>query len=166
MTGKPWQQKLNFVTRSRHRLLTACVLLTLAAAQLFGLPRGYLCDCGGIAQLTGMDHCHGPHSAACHEHEDPCHKAEDHHGEEHLHDHDTDTHEHEPVIESLLAQAAGSSSSIAPPALDWVAVLPAWLGTPVIVSSSPPGRPPAQANAPPRSRSWPAILAHRIVLRV
>lgn len=154
------------MTHSRRQLLTACVLLTLAAAQLFGLPRGYLCDCGGIAQVTQMDHCHGPHSAACHEHETPCHEAEDHHGEEHPHDHDTDTHEHEEVIESLLAQATSGSSSLAPPSLDCVAVLPAWLGTAMSVSSMPPGRPPALATAPPRSRTWPAVLAHRIVLRV
>ena len=154
------------MTRSRHPLLTACVLLTLAAAQLFGLHRGYLCDCGGLAQVTQMDHCHGPHSAACHEHETPCHEAEDHHGEDHPHDHDTDTHEHEEVIESLLAQATSGSSSLTPPAFDFVAALPAWLGTAVIVAATPAGRPPAPAHAPPRSRTWPAVLAHRIVLRV
>lgn len=146
--------------RYRSPLLTACVLLTLAAAQLFGLHRGFLCDCGGFAQVTVMDHCHGPHSAHCHEHETPCHDSDDHHGDE------GDTHEHEELIETLLAQSADAQGSLVPPVIDLVSVLPAWLGTPVQVAAPPPGRPPATTAAPPRCRTWSAVLAHRIVLRV
>jgi len=34
--------------------------------QVFGGITGYLCRCGGEEVLTRTDHCHGPHSEACH----------------------------------------------------------------------------------------------------
>ena len=39
--------------------------------QVFGGITGYLCRCGGEEVLTRTDHCHGPHSEACHQEVEP-----------------------------------------------------------------------------------------------
>jgi hypothetical protein len=40
--------------------------LALLAAQVFGVARNYLCDCGGAPVQVSTDHCVGPHGAECH----------------------------------------------------------------------------------------------------
>jgi hypothetical protein len=51
------------------RLLAVLGLMALLGAQVFGLTRGYQCDCTGRVEWTAQDHCHGPHDAGCHEDE-------------------------------------------------------------------------------------------------
>lgn len=130
-------------------------LLAVGWAQTFGLHRGFMCDCGGVEQITQMDHCHGPHSAACHEDED--------HSIPHQHEEDDgDTHQHSALIESLLALKADSSqfASIAAtvPAVCYVVALPS-----VIQAELPASR---HLAVHPDGRRWPQVLAHTIALRV
>ncbi|MFN0077475.1 MAG: hypothetical protein ACKVY0_13475 [Prosthecobacter sp.] len=83
----------------RHQRLTLGLIALLAVgwAQTFGLHRGFMCDCGGVEHITQVDHCHGPHSNACHDVED--------HDIPHQHDEtDEDTHQHAVVTEALLAK--------------------------------------------------------------
>ncbi len=49
------------------RLLALLCLTALLGAQVFGLARGYRCDCAGLAVWTAQDHCHGPHGSDCHQ---------------------------------------------------------------------------------------------------
>lgn len=83
--------------RSFQRLL---LLLALFGAQVVGLHRGYICDCGGQERVTRMDHCHGPHEHDCEEEEEPHHEHEE--GEP--------VHEHPALIESLQADKVHASA--------------------------------------------------------
>jgi hypothetical protein len=82
----------------RRPLIVIAALFALMGAQVFGLQRGYVCDCGGMVELTEFDHCHGPHSAACHDEESPV----EHHSHGHADDEcGGDTHHHAPYVESI-----------------------------------------------------------------
>ena len=102
-----------------EKLLTLLCIFTLLGVQAFGGITGYLCRCGGQEALTQIDHCHGPHSEACHDVEDRAVE------NSHLHDEssDADRENHEPVRQTLqVVQSAG----VATPALlsVIVAILP------------------------------------------
>lgn len=88
------------MTRLRHHRLILGLLAFLAVgwAQTLGLHRGFVCDCGGVEHFTQVDHCHGPHSAACHEDDDHL-PAQSHDDET-----DGDTHTHAAVVDSLIAK--------------------------------------------------------------
>ena len=147
---------MSFLTR---HLLPLLAVLAVASAQVFGLGRGYLCDCGGVEKVTQADHCHGPHSSTCHEHEEePCLGGEDHQ--------DGDTHSHPALIEGLLASLASDVHVAAP--------------VPVLVHLMLPGWQMLQATHMPvglahqvsdwsghdPGRTWPQVLAHTVVLRI
>ena len=90
--------------RSTHKanIITLLCVIALFAAQAFGGMTGYLCRCGGQEILTASDHCHGPHSDACHSD----------FGDAGSHSHDesseADTENHKPVAQSLeLLQSSG-----------------------------------------------------------
>ncbi len=51
---------------SKENLLTLLCVFALLGTQVFGGISGYMCRCGGEEVLTRTDHCHGPHSEACH----------------------------------------------------------------------------------------------------
>lgn len=148
-------------------LLTALVLLALGWGQVFGMARGYLCDCGGHVRITQMDHCHGPHSGHCHDagEEDDGHSLEDHRaGEEH--GDEGSTHEHPVLRESLTAS---QPQGLHPDLPQWVACEPAH----VFWADLPPRPPPGAAAAPGRllprpaaPRPWPWLLARAVVLRI
>ncbi len=59
-----------------HKLLLALSVLAVLSAQLFGIGRGFLCDCSGRLVAAASDHCHGPHDAHCHEKGEPAHSSE------------------------------------------------------------------------------------------
>ncbi|MEI6871809.1 MAG: hypothetical protein WCL08_05950, partial [Verrucomicrobiota bacterium] len=87
-----------------EKLLTLLCIFILLGVQAFGGITGYLCRCGGQEALTQIDHCHGPHSDACHNVED---SAVD---DSHSHDEssDADRENHEPVRQTLeVVQSAG-----------------------------------------------------------
>lgn len=140
--------------------LTALALLALGWAQVFGMMRGYVCDCGGEVEITAMDHCHGPHGIACHDHEfaAPGHDQDDHSDE-------SDSHEHAPLTESVQAhQQSVHSSLVVAPMLAVIATLEAI--TPFIslneiaISYTSPLRDDGGG------RRWPQVLTRTIALRV
>jgi hypothetical protein len=59
------------------RLFVLLCLTALVVAQVFGVTRGYECDCTGLMQWTAQDHCHGPDHDGCHRGDAPGHE----HGE-------------------------------------------------------------------------------------
>lgn len=87
------------------RLLAVLGLLALLGAQVFGLARGYACDCSGRFEMTAFDHCHGPHHHDCHREEELGHE---HHegdgaGERHEHQRLHDDHEGRALAAAALA---------------------------------------------------------------
>ncbi|WP_395739891.1 hypothetical protein [Prosthecobacter sp.] len=155
--------------RPFQHLLIALALLALAFAQVFGMGRGFLCDCGGVERVTFADHCHGPHSAACHQHEDeapfPCQGTEDHHdGEEGS---EGGTHEHQALIESLLASISSKIefSAIAPALV--ALVMPEWQSPSLTGPASLTSSASLSAHPPPVAhRPWPQMLTHAVALRI
>jgi hypothetical protein len=96
------------------RLLTLICLVALLGMQAAGGFRAYLCNCGGEVRWTNVDHCHGPHSATCHDFES---------GVLQRHDEDSgDRRDHEQVIQELWLR---SVENFQLPAV--VPVLLAWL---------------------------------------
>jgi hypothetical protein len=127
-------------------------------AQVFGLHRGFVCDCGGAAEVTRLDHCHGLDPKACHEHEQesPWHHDRDDH------DDDAGTHEHAALIERLVASSAAGLHVMAPAPLVSVIEMPAWLAVePVLFEEMVSSK-----SDPPRRRSWPQVLTRSVVLRI
>lgn len=149
--------------RRSSLLLPWLAVVAFAWAQVFGLTRGFVCDCGGGVEITFVDHCHGPHGAECHaeEHEeDPCHDEDDHAGEP------GDRHSHEPnegVAKVGLGMAQVSLPlaplpEFLPLAELWVEVPQACL--PVVASRGEWGR------GGPESLRWPQVLKRQIALQV
>lgn len=142
-----------------RRILPVLAVLAVACAQVFGLGRGYLCDCGGVEKVTMADHCHGPHSEACHEHEEdlPCNSEDDQHYE-------GDTHSHTALIESLRASPVSHLQVAAPVPVVIGFIMPQW--TQAEVSACQPMSAQPQWQVPDRTRAWTHVLAHAVVLRI
>ncbi|MGV3664393.1 MAG: hypothetical protein ACO1TE_29745 [Prosthecobacter sp.] len=144
-----------------HRLVLGLIaLLAIGWAQTFGLHRGWICDCGGVEYVTQVDHCHGPHSEACHDEENADHSIpHDHEGD------DGDTHQHAAVVDSLVAKQQNDFAfSIAAP-VKVLSVLDAWeslVQAPCEVEHLAETPPPRAGPA----REWPLILAQTIALRI
>ena len=68
---------MNFRSHLKKLALVLGVMAVMCA-QLFGVGRGFLCDCSGVAVATAHDHCHGPHGAHCLENAEPAHPMESH----------------------------------------------------------------------------------------
>lgn len=137
-----------------HVCLTLLAFVAMLWAQVFGLHRGFVCDCGGVAEVTAMDHCHGPHSEACHEHdeESPCHQD---------HDDDANTHEHSALIERLVAGNVIDMVAVPAPLVS-VVEMPVWLAVePVLFEEMVSSK-----SDPPLRRSWPQVLTRSVVLRI
>jgi hypothetical protein len=143
---------------TRRALLPALAFLAVAWAQIVGLQRGYLCDCGGQETVTAWDHCDGPHGVECHDHEaaEAPHSKAQHHGPE-------NTQDHPAVKEKLLA----SQSSLVKRVMVEPVVFATWAPLPQIVIASQPtitiGLIDPHRDPP---RPWPAVLAHTIELRI
>ncbi|WP_395745528.1 hypothetical protein [Prosthecobacter sp.] len=143
------------------RTLCTLAILLVACAQVFGMGRGFICDCGGFEKITPADHCHGPHSTACHEHEtaEPCYES----GDEH---HDGDTHEHQALIESLLASISPALSYSAPAPIIMDLALEEWTA-PILLPEAVSAAAALSEHSPPAAqRPWPHVLAHALVLRI
>jgi hypothetical protein len=148
----------------RSPLHAAFTLLAFAAmlwGQVFGLHRGFVCDCGGVAEVTPMDHCHGPHSEACHEHEEeiPCRGEHDEH-----HD-DADTHEHAALVERLVAGHVIDMVAVPAPLVS-VIEMPAWLAVEPVLIGGGDFCQVLHRDDVSRRRSWPDVLARTIALRI
>lgn len=147
--------------RHLQLMLGVIAFMAIAWAQAFGLHRGWMCDCGGIAHVTQVDHCHGPHSTACHDEELEHHSLPHHHENE---DGD-DRHEHAAVVESLLAKQPHDFSFHFAAPVKVLSVVEAWERA---VPVSPLGEtlpvPWLNETVPPRE--WPMRLARVISLRI
>lgn len=79
------------------RLLAALVFIAMGAAQLFGVQRGYVCDCGGASEIVDAPYCVGPHGEDCHSHEHDSQPAHNEQGEHKDHDAVTDNLQSSPA---------------------------------------------------------------------
>lgn len=138
-------------------ILTCLALLALGWAQVFGMMRGYVCDCGGQVEITAFDHCHGPHGVACHEGQDASHHDEDHPNSE-------DSHEHSPFKEPVQAQKQFSPVLQGfVPVLAVVATLEALTPLISLQQNHLPSQPPNLDDGG-GGRSWPQVLTRTIAL--
>lgn len=129
-----------------HVCLTLLAFAAMLWAQVFGLHRGFVCDCGGVAEVTAMDHCHGPDSA-------PCHEPDDHDA--------SDTHEHAALIERLVAGNVIDMVAVPAPLVS-VIEMPVWLAAePVLFEETV-----ASKSDPPLQRLWPQVLTGSVALRI
>lgn len=145
------------MSRRPSSCFIALALLALGWAQVFGLTRGYWCDCSGIGHISAFDHCHGHHGKDCHHDDSPHHSHEDHDED------DGETHEHAPVKESLDAQ---THVSVAVPslAITLIEILPLFsLRLEADWRTEPSPRPPPLIVD---RRPWPCVLAHTLALRI
>lgn len=143
-----------------HRLLlTTLTLLALGWAQVFGMMRGYVCDCGGQVEITAFDHCHGPHGVACHDSLGASHHEEDHPDS-------PDSQEHAPFKEPVQAQKQiGQAAHVALPLLAVIATLQVL--TPLIsLSENSSVYHPPHLDDGGGGRRWPQVLTRTIALRV
>lgn len=132
-------------------------LLAMAWVHAVRPVRGFECDCGGTPAFTLQEHCHGPHSEACHD--------EDVEEPFHAHDGlpaDNDTHHHKALIESLTVLRADSSQfativAVAPVIFEAITLPP-------VVRSTESA--PRHITAHPDGRRWPQILSHSIALLI
>lgn len=133
----------------------------MVCAQVYGLQRGFICDCGGGTTLTVMDHCHGPHSHDCHteNHDDPCHGVQDHAED------DSDAVAHEAAMETLHAGQSVPAPALTPPAPMLLTLSEGLIALPRPQAIEPVGKPPPWRTAKPK-RAWPSLLSHAISLRV
>lgn len=88
--------------------------MALLVMQSFGGFRAFICDCGGQVTWTTVDHCHGPHSAECHDHGS---NVPDRHDET-----SGDREDHEQIIQELQLRSVDSVQvpAIVPVLLTWL----------------------------------------------
>lgn len=121
--------------------------MALLVMQAFGGIRAFVCDCGGQVTWTTVDHCHGPHSAECHEHGS---NVPDRHNEN-----SGDRQNHEQIIQELQLRSVDSLQvpAIVPVLLTWLPEvfrpLAGWENAPIqkLVVGSDPSPPPSVAVA-------------------
>ncbi len=138
--------------RSPARCLTVLLaLVALAGAQVFGLQRGYLCECTGQVIETASTHCDvspGGTPAPCDSHSH--------------HERDGGTQQHTPVKVDLTAHAQGKDASAASFAAFALAVAPL-LALPDFLSPlSAPGDHAVPSHAPPGDAPVTASAAVRV----
>lgn len=153
------------MSRRPNPWLIGFALLALGWAQVFGLMRGYLCDCSGVAQISSFDHCHGHEDGACHhDGETQSHSCPDHHEDDEQVP--CETHDHEPVKENVQAQMTAHASSLVLTAPPLLFVLPDFEFRQLMVSTI---LVPNDATHLLRSggpRTWPQMLTHAVALRI
>lgn len=146
----------------RQTLITLAILM-VACSQVFGLQRGFVCDCGGHEHITQLDHCHGFFFSE----EDDHHED---HAEEPWHDssqhEDEDTHGHPANVESLTAELA-SQLHIVQPDLIFIALLSYdWLELEQLAAKAPTLHPLPPWHEYNTGQLWPHVLAHTLALRI
>jgi hypothetical protein len=97
------------MNRTARSFVALFALLALAGAQVFGLQKGFLCDCTGEVIETSAEYCHHSHG----NHHTPC--AEDHHEHDapvpQNPEHQGGSHEHAPLKVQLTAASQGKDAS-------------------------------------------------------
>lgn len=150
------------MSRSFRQTLATLAILMVACGQIFGLQKGFVCDCGGHEHVTMLDHCHGLSGDGDHDHDD--------HDEEPWHDsgqhEDEDTHEHPANVESVTAESSVQLHFTAP-TLAFIALLSHdWQELQSMAAKAPAAQalPPWQEHD--TGQRWPHVLAHAVVLRI
>lgn len=96
--------------------------VAVCVAQVFGVVRGFQCDCGGVPQIVATESCSGPHGAGCHS-EDASHDHAPIDGESR-----GGTKQHTEVKDDLNGTMSAASAAHLP--APFVAILPEFLCTP------------------------------------
>lgn len=147
---------------SRHpivRLLIVLCAFAVLGVQVFGVARGFACDCGGTQRIVKTDGCNGPHGANCHADDSQQDKSQQQPGS-----HDEgggDRKEHKQVKEDLT----GTNATVPPvviPSPVILAVLPELLLLAPKSLSTPLEFPADAYGSPPLSMA----LARTVVLRI
>ncbi len=129
-------------------------ILAVFGAQVFGVVRGFVCDCGGVVEFVEISSCQGPHGAECHTDGAP-----QTHGSQEEHN-DSDSKHHEQVGGELQA-ATSTAKAITAPTPHLLAILAeAFLFAPEPVS--PLKYRTDAGNRPPLS----IAVARTVVLRI
>ncbi len=145
------------MSRASSSCFIALALLALGWAQVFGLTRGYWCDCSGVGHVSAFDHCHGDHGESCHHDDAALHSEKDHDEDE------GETHPHAPIKEALDAQLH-IALCIPSMAASCQEILPLFqLNLESEWQLAPPQRPPPPLQS---TRPWPGVLSHTIALRI
>ena len=131
------------------RFLAALVFIAMGAAQLFGVQRGYVCDCGGTSEIVDAPYCVGPHGEECHSHEHDSQLAHNEQGERKDHDALTDNLQSSP--------APVVTVSVPPPVM--LFTLPDFLFLPAPVALSATQYHAGESGAPP-----PGVALERTVV--
>lgn len=145
------------MNRPTRIIIGAIALLAMTWVNAIKPVSGFECEHDGAHSFTLQEHCHGPHSEACHEDD----------AEEPFHTHDElpaddDTEHHTALIESLTALKADTFQFAA-----IVAVAPVIfeaITLPPVVRSTESA--PRHITAHPDGRRWPQILSHSIALLI
>lgn len=105
------------MNRTVRSFVVLFALLALAGAQVFGLQRGFVCECTGETVETSYEYCHHVHGNM----HEPC--AENHHEHEddgssaspqdHEHKNQGGSHEHAPLKVTLTAASQGKDTTAA-----------------------------------------------------
>lgn len=147
---------------SRHpivRLLIVLCAFAVLGAQVFGVARGFACDCGGIQRIVKTDGCNGPHGTNCHADESQQDKSQQ---QPSSHDEGDGEHKQHTQVKQDLTGTSVSVPSVVIPAPIILAVLPELL----LLAPKSPSTPlefPADAyGSPPLSMA----LARTVVLRI
>lgn len=143
------------------RLLPVLAFVAVGCMQVFGLQRGFVCECGSKPKVTLQDHCDSLHHGdGCHEgDEDVPHSKKDHTD-------DTPSREHSSYKEDVSANRASGSQLSVPQPLLYVITSLEWVMPEVTDSQVNQTDCMLPAVAEVGRQSWSRMLAHTIVLRV
>jgi hypothetical protein len=144
------------MSRRAHSCFIALAMLALGWAQVFGLTRGYVCSCSGVAEITAYDHCHGHEGLGCHHDESPLHDHDDDHDEESTHEHDLLKDSPEAQLHSFPQLAV-----LTPVLVDTQDLL---FSRSVVLTA--PLSSHRQDSSDGSRRRWPQVLTRTIALRV
>lgn len=154
------------MTHTLRQTLVTLAILMVACSQVFGLQRGFVCDCGGHEHITQLDHCHGFVPSDEHDHDDH----DDDHEEEPWHDssqhEDEDTHGHPANVESLTAELASTIHAATPDLVFIALVSYAWLELEQLALKAPAQDPLPPWHEHDPGQRWPHVLAHTVSLRI
>ncbi len=129
-------------------------ILAVCGAQVCGVVRGFVCDCGGAVEFVETSSCHGPHGAECH-----ADGSQETHGSHEEHN-DGDRRQHEQVG-GELQPAASTAKAITAPAPQ----LLAFLLEPLLFAPAPVSPLKVRTNAGSRPPLNIAV-ARTVVLRI
>ncbi len=151
-------------SKASRPLLTCLALLALGWAQVFGMMRGYVCDCAGAPEISAFDHCHGEHGVACRHDAVPSHHDEG--APPHRHDGPSDcSQDHVPLKETVQSKQISIEASLVPlPIMAVVSILEPL--TMLQASIDPVHRSFTAADDGSVLRRWPSVITRTIALRV